>query len=294
MGQYLIRDIEHLSGIKSHTIRIWEKRYNIVEPKRTTTNRRYYDDNDLKRILNISILNRSGYKISQIANLSNNRLNEEILRLTNESQDLESHIGSLISAMIDFDVQRFEKIFSKSIMQRGFRQTILKVIHPFLGRIGILWLTENIDPAHEHFISNMIRQKIISAIDGLPDYTDKKKQRFVLFLPEDQWHEMGILICHYLIKKKGFSAIYFGSSLPVESVINLREVVEFDNIVTAVGISKPNIEKKQDLVQLANLFPDKTIFIGGGKGNNTTVAKQENIIFLDQIEEFDRYLDSLD
>lgn len=201
MGMYQIKDVEHLSGIKAHTLRIWEKRYNIVEPKRTSTNIRYYDDNDLKRILNISILQRNGYKISKIADLPNQRLNNEILNLSMESENLDIQIGNLIKSMLDFDKVSFEKTFHKSIIAIGFQETILKVIYPFFKRVGILWLTENIDPAQEHFISNIVRQKIIVAIDSLPEYTNKNAENFVLYLPDGQWHEMGLLMSSYLISR---------------------------------------------------------------------------------------------
>ncbi|MCF8371087.1 MAG: MerR family transcriptional regulator [Bacteroidales bacterium] len=290
MSQYQIRDIEHLSGIKAHTIRIWEKRYSIIEPKRTTTNRRYYDDSDLKRILNISILNRSGYKISKIARLTNARLNDEILRLTNESQDLESQIGNLIRAMIDFDQFLFEKIFAKSVMNRGFQETLLKLIYPFFKRTGILWLTENIDPAHEHFISNIVRQKIIAAIDGLPDYRNGNAENFLLFLPESQWHELGLLMCNYLIRKNGHHSIYLGSSLPIASVMKLEKIVSFSTLVTTTSFGKSNQELEEEIRRLASIFNDKTIFVGGLHEEFCLSVVPENIHIIDKLEEFNRYL----
>ena len=235
---YHIKDIEHLSGIKAHTIRIWEKRYNIIEPKRTGTNIRYYDDNDLKRILNIALLNKNGYKISKIADFSDSRLSSELLTLSNDSGNMEIQIGNLITAMIDFDKRLFEKVFSQSILHKGFQQTILKLIYPFFKRVGILWLTGNIDPAQEHFISNIIRQKIIVAIDGLPEYPREKSESFVLYLPEGQWHEMGLLMSCYLIKKNGHNFIYLGSSLPTESVITMNDSLSFNYIITTTSISR--------------------------------------------------------
>lgn len=294
MTQYQIRDIEHLSGIKAHTIRIWEKRYNIVEPKRTATNRRYYDDNDLKRILNISILNRNGYKISKIADLTNDRLNREIMNLSNESLDLENHIGNLIRAMIGFDQFLFEKVFAKSVMNMGFQETVLKVIYPFFNKIGILWLTGNVDPTHEHFISNMVRQKVIAGIDALPEYPNSKAETFVLFLPDGQWHEMGILLCHYLIKKNGHHAVYLGSSLPYESVMKLDKLIEFKNIVTAVGISKSNKETEREIQKLSSRFHDKSIFLGGFKDKTEFKDLPENVHFANNLEEFNRFLSQPD
>lgn len=290
MGMYQIKDIEHLSGIKAHTLRIWEKRYSIVEPKRTSTNIRFYDDSDLKRILNISILNKNGYKISKIADLPNERLNSEILSLSNELNSLDIQIGNLIKAMIDFDKIFFDKIFSKSIMNLGFQETLLEVIYPFFKRIGILWLTENIDPSQEHFITNVVRQKVIVAIDGLPEYPNEKAENFVLYLPEGQWHEMGLLLSSYLIKKNGHNYVYLGSSLPFESVLKLDEVISFNNIVTTVSFSKSKEESKKEIQHLASKFPNKTIFIGGIQDKDQFNNVPQNIHFTPNLEDFNQYL----
>jgi DNA-binding transcriptional MerR regulator len=293
MGMYQIKDVEHLSGIKAHTLRIWEKRYNIIEPKRTLTNIRYYDDNDLKRILNISILNKNGYKISKIADFTDNRLNSEILTLSNSSENLDIQIGNLIKAMIDFDKVLFEKIFSQSIMHIGFQETILKLIYPFFKRVGILWLTENIDPAQEHFISNIIRQKVIVAIDGLPEYAHKKAESFVLYLPDGQWHEMGLLMSNYLIKKNGHNYIYLGSSLPIESVVKMNDSISFNYIITTASLTKSEEDMKKELASLSSRFPDKTIFVGGAHGETLYHDLPKNIILMNSLDEFNEYLKQL-
>lgn len=293
MGMYHIKDIEHLSGIKAHTLRIWEKRYNIIEPKRTVTNIRYYDDNDLKRILNISILNKNGYKISKIADFTNNRLNSELLTLSSDSENLDIQIGNLIKAMIDFDKILFEKIFSQSIMHKGFQETILKLIYPFFKRVGILWLTENIDPAQEHFISNIIRQKVIVAIDGLPEYHLKNAENFVLYLPDGQWHEMGLLMSSYLIKKNGHNYIYLGSSLPIESVVKMDDTISFNYIITTASIARSEEDMKQDFLSLAAKFPNKIIFVGGIQNESLQQDLPTNINLMNNLDEFNQYLNQI-
>jgi len=293
MGMYQIKDVEHLSGIKAHTLRIWEKRYNIVEPKRTLTNIRYYDDDDLKRILNISILNKNGYKISKIADFTDHRLNSELLSLSNDSENLDVQIGSLIKAMIDFDKLSFEKIFSQSIMHNGFQETILNLMYPFFKRVGILWLTERIDPAQEHFVSNLIRQKIIVAIDGLPEYKHANAENFVLYLPDGQWHELSLLMSSYLLKKSGHNYIYLGSSLPIESVIRLRDRITFNYIITTASLSRSLDELKQELASLASQFPDKTIFVGGTQRESLQYDLPDNIVLINSLDEFNKYLEQL-
>lgn len=293
MGIYQIKEIEHLSGIKAHTLRIWEKRYNIVEPTRTESNIRYYTDNDLKRILNISILNKNGYKISKIADLTDDKLNNELLTLTADPENLNAQIGILIKAMIDFDKQAFDEIFSQSLKHKGFQETILKLIYPFFKRVGILWISENIDPAQEHFISNIVRQKIIVAIDDLPEKKKNKSERFVLFLPEGQWHELGLLISSYLIKKNGHNSVYLGSSLPIESVVKMKDSFSFKYIITTISLLKSEKDIQQEFVSLASKFPDKIIFIGGNRNESSYQDLPQNIILMDSLDEFNHYLKHL-
>ena len=293
MGMYNIKEIEQLSGIKAHTLRIWEKRYNILEPKRTSTNIRYYDDEDLKKILNIAILNKNGYKISKIATLADKNLNDELINLSQNADSQELKISQLIRAMIDFDKKLFEKIFSKSTIDIGFRDTIFKLIYPFFHRIGILWLTGNIDPSQEHFISNIVRQKIILAIDNLPESQSTNGENFVLYLPDGQWHEMGLLMCSYLIRKNGFSDIYLGSSLPLDSVLNLGNAILFSHIVTTTSISKSQDEVIKELTILSEKYFDKTILIGNFGEKMQHQNLPDNIHFMNNLEDFNKYLEHL-
>ena len=166
MAYYSIRDLERLSGIKAHTIRIWEKRYGLLNPTRTDTNIRHYSDDDLKRILNVSILNRHGIKISHIASMDEREMADKVLIISRDTSDYDSLIENLVIYMVDMDQEKFEKLLSRSIMQIGFEDSILKIIYPFLEKIGILWQTGAINPAQEHFISHLVRQKIIVGIDS--------------------------------------------------------------------------------------------------------------------------------
>ena len=166
MSDYSIRDLEQLSGIKAHTLRIWEQRYSIINPKRTETNIRTYDDQDLKLVLNIALLKDYDYKISEIAKMSIEQINQEVVAISDKKLSYPDQIHALTISMIDLDEERFEKIMSTNILQSGFENTMINIIYPFLGRIGTLWVTGSIGPAQEHFITNLIRQKVIVAIDG--------------------------------------------------------------------------------------------------------------------------------
>jgi DNA-binding transcriptional MerR regulator len=193
MAVYSIKELEKLSGIKAHTIRIWEKRYNLIDPHRTNTNIRYYTDDDLKKILNVAVLNRQGIKISNIARLNGLELKEEIIRVTRNIHSGDTIIDSLVIAMIDLDEFKLEAITDKSISKIGFKSTVIDVFYPFLDKVGILWQSGDVNPAQEHFVSNLIRQKIIAAINQLPNSFYPEAKKFMLLLPEGEWHEIALL-----------------------------------------------------------------------------------------------------
>lgn len=293
MATYSIKDIEHLSGIKAHTLRIWEKRYNIIEPKRTLTNIRYYDDEDLKKILNISVLNRYGYKISNIANLPEKQLSYEILNLTNRYGDLSVQVENLIVAMVDFDKIYFENIFTKSIIARGLEETMVKVIYPFFEKIGILWQTGNINPAQEHFISNLIRQKLIVAIDNLPEYQNHNAKNFILFLPDGEWHELGLLFYSYFIKKSGHRVTYLGTSVPLQSVLDMKNFIQVDYLVTYTKVSQSNNEYEKYLYALAEGFGGESIYLLGALPQKLSFKLPDQCIRPESLENFKAYLDTI-
>ncbi len=190
MAVYSIRELEKLSGIKAHTIRIWEKRYKLIEPHRTNTNIRYYSDANLKKILNVAVLNRQGMKISHIAMLTDLELKEAILREMGSTSSQETLVDSLVVAMIDLDQYILDSIINKSISKIGLKDTVTGVLYPFLNKVGILWLSEKVNPAQEHMVSSLIRQKIIAATDKLPNTFSPAAKKFVLMLPEGEWHEI--------------------------------------------------------------------------------------------------------
>src|SRR6185436_6119767 len=197
MGKYSIKELEQLSGIKAHTIRIWEKRYTIINPERTATNIRFYSDENLKKIINVSLLNNHGFKISKIADMSLTEISDKILVLSEAKTEAHIYIDQLVVSMVDLDEEKFEKILNKLIDKFGFERSITEVVYPFMEKIGVLWQTGTITPAHEHFISNLIRQKLITSIASLPIPSNKSKKA-ILFLPEGELHEIGLLFYHYI------------------------------------------------------------------------------------------------
>lgn len=253
MATYSIKDLENLSGIKAHTIRIWEKRYNLVCPQRTDTNIRYYTDEDLKRLLNISILNKRGFKISKIADLNSDQLSEHIWNLSTQTYNTEAQIENMVIAMVDLDEVKINQILSDSIDKVGFETTILNLIYPFFNRVGILWQTGNINPAQEHFISNLIRQKMLAAIDKLYINPEVKNKTFVLFLPEGELHEIALLFLYFLVKKQGFKVIYLGQSVPLSDLYEVQQSVHADYFITYFT----SVQRLQEIEDILNSLSDK-------------------------------------
>ena len=217
MNVFTIKDLENLSGIKAHTLRIWEPRYGFLKPCRTDTNIRYYCNRELKTILNISLLNKYGYKISHIDKMSEEELNEKIIALSPREAQQERIVNELIANMIDLDIDLFEQLLDNHILVKGIDKTINHLIFPFLQRIGILWLTNHIRPAQEHLVMNCIRQKLIVGIEG--EVTQRPVDKTVLlFLPEGEYHELGLLYVYYLLKTHGVKVLYLGADMPLEDV----------------------------------------------------------------------------
>jgi MerR family transcriptional regulator, light-induced transcriptional regulator len=264
MANYSIKDLEALTGIKAHTIRIWEKRHNIISPERSSTNIRSYSDDDLKRILNISILYNQGYKISKIAALSGDQLVNKVTELSNdEKPENEVFIDQLTISMVELDELKFEKLLSSCILKYGFEDTMLKVVYPFLRKIGVLWLSNNINPAQEHFMSNLVRQKIIVAIDGLDNHVRDNAKTVVLFLPEHELHELGLLFFHYLIKKKGYKTYYLGQNVPFIDLKKVCGLAQPDILISSVSYVSNDKQLLEYVHLLSDTFKGQDIYLTG-------------------------------
>ncbi|SDM54043.1 MerR family transcriptional regulator [Pedobacter antarcticus] len=214
MKRYSISDIEGLIGIKAHTIRAWESRYNLVPPKRTPTNIRYYDENDLKQLLNIVTLNEKGYKISRIAKMSKKQIGDLVEQLQADYRNDSAQVLHLSEATLHYDEEAFAEILSGCIAEMGLVDTMDVVLFPFMKKVGMLWQTGAIDPSHEHFASNLIRDRIIVEIDQLTKPHKANPKRFLLFLTEAEMHETGLLFARYLLKKCGMDTLYLGQEIP--------------------------------------------------------------------------------
>jgi len=226
MSSYTIKDLEQISGIKAHTIRIWEQRYRFLQPQRTETNIRSYSADELKVILNVSLLNKYGFKISHIDKMSTSEIEEKILGLNQLDAEKERVVNALIKDMVSLDMISFERQLDNYIAQKGIEKTITEIIFSFLERVGVLWITNHINPAQEHLASNIIRQKVILGIEKLPKSFVNAKT-IVLFMPEGEYHEIGLLFVHFLLKSKGYNVDYLGTNVPL---IDLKYLAEFKKV----------------------------------------------------------------
>jgi len=290
MAVYSIKELEKLSGIKAHTIRIWEKRYSLIEPHRTNTNIRYYTDENLKKILNVAVLNRHGIKISSIARLNDLELKEEILRVSETSDSSNTVIDAMVLSMIDLDEYKLEAMIDKSINKIGFKSTVIDVLYPFLDKVGILWQSGDVYPAQEHFVSFLIRQKIIGATDRLSNTFNQNGKKFLLLLPEGEWHEITLLFAQYLIKEANHEVIYLGQSVPYSDVLAIGASKRLDYILFSSSICHTGFKLDRYLEDLGGAFPDKKILYCANNKGELSSESSKNLVHLQEIIDLSDFL----
>ena len=285
-----IRDLENLSGIKAHTIRIWEKRYSLFDPSRTSTNIRSYNPSDLKKLLNIvSVLN-SGMKISKATSLSETELCNEIENLASINYEASNEIiiNDFIIATIKCDVSLFEELYVKTVNSIGVEKTIENIVYPLLIKIGLLWTVSKIEPAQEHFTSQMIRQKLFAAIDALP--TSKSKDKYLLFLPEGEDHEIGLLYGYYLIKKSGKECVYLGPNVPIKGVVESVKNASSTHILTQFITSRANETLSLYLSKISELFSSQNVYISGLCELQLPITSTKNLQLISTLEDLRKLL----
>lgn len=284
MSTYSIKDLEQLSGIKAHTLRIWEQRYDILKPDRSDTNIRSYDDNDLILVLNISLLKDHGYKISEISKMSPEELSKEVLLISDKHLNYPDQIHALTISMLDLDEERFEKIVSTNTLQFGFENMMINIIYPFLSRIGTLWITGSIGPAQEHFISNLIRQKLIVAIDGQLPSLRQGAKKYLMYLPEGEMHEISLLFANYIVRSRKNKVIYLGQSLPFTELNFAHGIHKPDYIFTVITSVPGQNEIQKYVYKLAKEFPDSKILLTGYQVVGQDIDCPDNVEIITQIK----------
>lgn len=279
MNLYQIAELEQLTGVKAHTIRIWEQRYNLIKPVRTETNIRRYNDEQVKKMLNVTTLLSKGYKISKIAALTENEISDIVLKIQKTSTDsvvYKTYINDLTVAMLNFDEPLFEKIYQTALKKLGVFDTMLQIVYPLLHKIGVMWVVDDATPIQEHFASNIIKRKLMAAIDGLPAAA-KKKGKFLLILPPNEWHDIGLIFANYIIKAKGYEAIYFGQNVPYENINPVIKMIKPSYIVMLYITARKPEEVYVELKKNLHLSKGVTLLLGGNPTITTYLESKKNI-----------------
>ena len=287
---FSIKDLENLSGVKAHTIRIWEKRYNLLQPKRSDTNIRTYDIDNLQKLLNIALLNSQGIKVSKISELEEDEIYKKVRELSIGTENVAHTYNAFKISMLNFDTSLFHNTFNQLLSQYSFREIFIKIIIPFLHQIGLLWITKTISPAHEHFISNLIHQKLLIQIERIQHLPNNKKKTFVLFLPLNEIHELGLLYIHYELLLKGYHSIYLGSSIPIEDLEELQKIfdditfVSYFTVMPTVEKSKEYLTKITDII--LNPKNEQLHILGRNTKQISPSSISPNIVLHKNIESF--------
>lgn len=293
MATYSIKDIEIMSGIKAHTIRMWERRFGLVIPKRTDTNIRYYSDEDLRNILNISILNQSGLKISKIAKYSKEELREKVANLLNSSNKYANVIDTMLISLLEIDESAFNKSFTNALQEYGFEKLIENIMFPFLERIGILWQTDTIKPAQEHFVVNLLRQKIINVIETETPYKENEKHKIIFFLPEGELHEIGLLYHSYIARKEGFEVVYLGASVPLQDLKEVQRVTKAKAFFSAYLTAIDKKELENMFVYYREAFSSLPFYVTGLQIKELNPALPDMFFVVNTSSDFRKHLAEL-
>ncbi len=293
MTLYSISDLEKLSGIKAHTIRIWEQRYEILKPKRTPTNIRYYEDNDLKILLNIAFLRKNGYKISKIAKMSDEDFAQALAQIPSQNISQNIQLDALTLSMMEMDEYKFNSILDANIKQVGFEKTMLGVIYPFLEKLSMLWLTGSVAHVQESFISNLIRQKLISATDKVKVANSKDAKKIILYLPEGERQELSLQLLHYLLKKRNFKVIYLGGDATLADISDAVSILHPDYIFTMITETYVGDSVNSYVLQMRKLFPEVHLLLSGYQVVAQNVLNTESITVLRSLDETMAHIDQL-
>ena len=270
MGHFSISDLEQLSGIKAHTIRMWEQRYSLLRPVRTATNIRMYSDDDLRRLLNVTTLCGRGQRISQVARLSDTEIKAAVLACSDDAHDYHRQVNALLAAMLGFDEPHLNQLLNDATVRLGFENMMLRVAYPLLQRIGLMWLAGTVDLSQEHMLAHLLRQKLLAATDALPSVPTTAR-RWVLFLPADELHELALLFMNYLLRARGQHTLYLGQNLPTVGLLNVDAAYRPDAVATVLTTQPERGRVAEYARELRGLFPEAQLVMYG------PLARQEGL-----------------
>ncbi len=293
MTLYSISDLEKLSGIKAHTIRIWEQRYSILHPKRTSTNIRFYEEQDLKTLLNIAFLKKNGYKISKIAKMSDQDFQQAMTKFSSTDAPQNVQLDALTLSMMEMDEIRFNKIINENIEKVGFEKTMLGVIYPFLEKMSMLWLTGSVTHAQESFISNLIRQKLLTAIDKEEVNKKRTAKKFVLYLPKGENQELSLQLMHFLLKVRNFYVVYLGPDMTISDVGDAVRIIKPDYVFTMITETYVGESIINYVGRMKKQFLDTHLLLTGYQVVAQNLQNTDNITVLRSLADTIEHIDNL-
>ncbi len=288
MITYSVAQVEALTGIKAHTLRIWERRYDFLDPKRTPTNIRYYSDEQLKLLLNFGILVRNGYRVSKLNKMTEEEVYEEVTKvLADPASESSDEMKSLTLSMLEMNEEDFDNIFERQVIRKGFLRAVTETIYPFLQYVGVLWTTNKAMIAQEHYISNLIRQKLIAAIERL-SIPQKGAPSLVLFLLEGEEHEIGLLLASFMAKEMGWKVYYLGQGVPV---VNIKKVIEIaePNLMMTMFVT-PKVNKVNKFIGSILEGNDVPFVVSGSIENLNAVVDSDRLLKVSSPAEFQGHL----
>lgn len=294
MAVYSISDLEKLTGIKTHTIRMWEKRYGLIRPKRTPTNIRYYNDDNLRFLMNVVLLNKNGIKISKIASMSPEMISSEVSRLTaSKEENRDNVIDAITLAMIDLDEVKFNRLVDQSIEERGMEATTQELLFPLLDKMGMLWIAGSIKPAQENFMTMMIRQKLIAAINSFSTDHYEDKTKFLIYMPEGETQELSFLFIHYLLLSRGYRVINLGPNISIPDIQDAYKIHSPKFIFTMINEAQSKVELNAYLSDLERHFSQSTILVSGYQAAIQNFKVPKNTRVLSSMHQMLEYLEKL-
>jgi DNA-binding transcriptional MerR regulator len=292
MIAYSIKDLESLSGVKAHTLRIWEKRYGIIQPSRTETNIRYYKDCDLQKILNITLLNRKGIKISKIVDMSTKEIKQKVAELTEVGEVFEDQLDCLMLSMFELDETKFNIILDHQIDSKGFEETMHDIVYPLLDKLSMMWLAGSVKGVHESFVINIIRRKIIIEIDKLGKCDCNSSFRCVIFLPENESHELSLLFLQYILISLKAKVVNLGTNVPLIDVLEGSNIFKAKYIFSIFNDGFQDNSLQTYVNELAKNAKETKILISGFQTINQSLSLPENVKILHSIQDVKNYIEA--
>ncbi|WBA42231.1 MerR family transcriptional regulator [Hymenobacter canadensis] len=293
MGHFSISDLEQLSGIKAHTIRIWEQRYGILRPVRTATNIRTYCDDDLRRLLNVATLCSRGYRISKVAQLSEQEMEQAVIACNDDANNYCQQVHALMAAMLAMDEVQLNQLLNGSIRRMGFEAAVLHIVYPFMQRIGVMWQAGSVNPAHEHLVTHLLRQKIMAATDSLPAVRPADVRRWVLFLPEGEMHELALLFMNFALRSRGHHVLYLGQNLPIDGLAEVCQMYQPHTVCTVLTAVPDRTQLQEFVEELRQVCASATVLLYGPVAQAESVVLPPHMVRLQMMTDFLAFADQM-